>query len=234
MRQVILDLETTGLDPAQGHRIVEFAGLEMVHRVLTGADYHTHVNPEREIEQEALLVHGITTEFLATKPTFDKVAHQIIKFIHGAELIIHNAAFDVGFLNIEFKQLDMDPVEKICPSIIDTLQLAREMFPGKRNNLDALCDRFNIDRSDRMLHGAKKDCSLLAKIYLLLTRGQESLTMHVEAQGYIKAFSSILKVDKSALVLQKATEAENALHEAYLNQLGEKCLWRQYHEGNSS
>lgn len=230
MRQIILDLETTGLDSAQGHRIIDFSGLEMVNRRLTGKTYQVYINPERLIEQGAQSIHGITNEFLADKPVFSAVASKIAEFISGSELIIHNATFDVGFLNTEFARLNMDPIEKLCVSVIDTLHIAREIFPGKRNNLDALCDRFNIDRSDRVLHGALTDCNLLAQIYLLLTRGQETLAINIDSQSQIKQFSSTLTIDQSALKVQLASEEECICHENYLKELGDHCIWHKYFE----
>lgn len=228
MRQIILDLETTGLDSAQGHRIIDFSGLEMINRQLTGQNYQVYINPERLIEQGAQSIHGLTNDFLADKPIFSAVASTIAEFISGAELIIHNAVFDVGFLNTEFARLNMDPIEKICVGVIDTLHIAREIFPGKRNNLDALCDRFNINRSNRTLHGALTDCNLLAQVYLLLTRGQETLAINMDSQSQMKQFSSTLIIDQSALKIQLASEEECTSHENYLKQLGDNCIWYKY------
>jgi DNA polymerase-3 subunit epsilon len=180
MRQIVLDTETTGLDPRQGHRIIEIACLELVNRRLTGRHLHKYVNPEREIDAGAAAVHGITLDFLADKPRFADVAEEFLEFITGAELVIHNAPFDVGFLNAELDLLGRVPVETVCAGVRDTLRMAKELHPGKRNSLDALCDRFEVDRSNRTLHGALIDCELLGEVYLSMTRGQNSLLVDAE------------------------------------------------------
>ncbi|ATP27940.1 DNA polymerase III subunit epsilon [Chromobacterium violaceum] len=229
MRQIILDTETTGLDPQQGHRIIEFAGLEMVGRKLTGRHLHLYIHPEREIDPEAQRVHGISLEFLAGKPVFAKVAHEIADFLRDAELIIHNAPFDVGFLNAEFAKAGIEPVGKLCASVIDTLAEARDMFPGKRNSLDALCDRFEIDRSNRTLHGALVDCELLSEVYLWMTRGQESLAMDIEVE-LPGGDAGAIQFERKPLKVLAASEAEEAEHQAYLDVLDKAvkgvCVWR--------
>jgi DNA polymerase-3 subunit epsilon len=180
MRQIILDTETTGLDPNQGHRVIELAAVEMVNRRLTGNHLHRYVNPERDIDAGAMQVHGITTEFLLDKPRFADVAREFVEFIQGAELIIHNAPFDVGFLDMELRLLGMEPLSRWCTGVIDTLLMAKALHPGQRNNLDALCKRYGVDNAARTLHGALLDCELLAAVYLALTRGQESLSIGLD------------------------------------------------------
>jgi DNA polymerase-3 subunit epsilon len=174
-RQIILDTETTGLDPALGHRILEVAAVELNDRRLTGNHLHRYINPERASDEGALQVHGLTEDFLRDKPKFGEIAAELLDFISGGELVIHNAPFDLSFLNSELARLDLKPVKQYCPSVIDTLAMARELHPGKRNNLDALCDRYQIDNSKRTLHGALLDANLLAEVYLAMTRGQDSL-----------------------------------------------------------
>lgn len=180
MRQVVLDTETTGLDPALGHRIIELAAVELVNRRVTDNRLHHYLNPERESDVGALQVHGITAEFLQDKPKFRDIADELLEFLHGAELIIHNAPFDVAFLNAELAMAAREPVEACCASITDTLRLAKNLHPGKRNGLDALCERYQVDNSARTLHGALLDAQLLAEVYLAMTRGQESLAMELE------------------------------------------------------
>ena len=230
MRQIILDTETTGLEPSQGHRIIEFAGLEMVDRKLTGRHLHLYMHPEREIDPDAERVHGISLDFLADKPKFHAVADELVDFISGAELIIHNAPFDVGFLNAEFSRLGIAPVDKLCAAVTDTLRMARDTFPGKRNSLDALCDRFEIDRSNRTLHGALIDCELLAEVYLWMTRGQESLMMDAgpgEGEG-VNGLN--LAFERKPLTVLAPTAEELAAHQEYLDLLDKtvkgSCLWR--------
>jgi DNA polymerase-3 subunit epsilon len=180
MRQVVLDTETTGLDPALGHRIIEVAAVELVNRRVTDNRFHHYVNPERESDTGALQVHGLTAEFLQDKPRFRDIAAEFIEFVHGAELIIHNAPFDVAFLNTELAIAGRATIEACCASITDTLRLAKNLHPGKRNGLDALCERYQVDNSARTLHGALLDAQLLAEVYLAMTRGQESLAMELE------------------------------------------------------
>ncbi|MGC0153962.1 DNA polymerase III subunit epsilon [Chromobacterium vaccinii] len=228
-RMIILDTETTGLDPQQGHRIIEFAGLEMIGRKLTGKHLHCYIHPERDIDPDAQRVHGISLEFLAGKPVYRQVAQEIADFLRGAELIIHNAPFDVGFLNAEFAKLGMEPIGKLCSGVIDTLRDARDMFPGKRNSLDALCDRFEIDRSNRTLHGALVDCELLSEVYLWMTRGQESLAMDIEVE-LPGGDAGAIQFERKPLTVLAASADELAEHQAYLDALDKavkgQCLWR--------
>jgi DNA polymerase III subunit epsilon len=175
VRQVVIDTETTGLDPTLGHRIIEIAAVEIVDRRLTGNNFHRYVDPERDSEEAALQIHGLTREFLSDKPKFKDVVQEFLEFVQGAELVIHNAGFDIAFIDWELSLLYMQPVATCCACVIDTLKIAREMHPGKRNALDSLCDRYQIDNSARTLHGALLDAQLLAEVYLAMTRGQESL-----------------------------------------------------------
>lgn len=196
MRQIILDTETTGLEPALGHRIIEIAGVEIVDRRLTGRHFHRYLDPERDSDEAALQVHGLTREFLSDKPKFREVADELLEFLRGAELVIHNAAFDVGFIDQELKLLKLRPVRECCASVVDTLKLARELHPGKRNGLDSLCDRYAIDNSARTLHGALLDAQLLAEVYLAMTRGQESLivedeTLHISVEPVVAALRGL-------------------------------------------
>ena len=173
MRQIFLDTETTGLDPNQGHRIIEIAAVEMNNRQLTKNHYHTYLNPNRDIDQAAQEVHGITSEFLQDKPLFKEIVSEFLNFIKGSELIIHNAPFDVGFLNMELGKISFDELEMHSVSIFDSLKLAKEIRPGQRNNLDALCRSYNIDNTSRSFHGALLDAQLLGDVYIAMTRGQE-------------------------------------------------------------
>jgi DNA polymerase III subunit epsilon len=218
MRQIILDTETTGLDPALGHRIIEIAGVELVNRRLTGNHFHRYVNPERESEHGALQVHGITSEFLKDKPKFPEIAKEFLEYVSGAELVIHNAPFDIAFLNRELDRLKLKPITKVCPSVVDTLKLAKEIHPGKRNGLDSLCDRYQIDNSARTLHGALLDAQLLAEVYLSMTRGQETLVMEVEAVATAMPTPMTPNVGLK-LVVVEATAEELEAHDAYLADL---------------
>src|SRR5690606_38197574 len=176
MRQIVLDTETTGLEPEQGHRIIEIGCVEIVNRRLTGNHYHQYLQPDREIDAGAVEVHGITAEFLADKPRFTDVMHDFLAFVGGAELIIHNAPFDVGFINHELRLVDVNhaSLDTFC-SVVDTLQMARRLHPGQKNSLDALCKRYGIDNSQRSLHGALLDAEILADVYLTMTGGQVTL-----------------------------------------------------------
>lgn len=230
MRQVILDTETTGLDPALGHRIIELGGVELVNRRPTGNHFHRYLNPGRDIEDGALQVHGITAEFLRDKPRFEEVADEFLRYVDGAELIIHNAPFDVAFLNYELGLLRRQPIGNHCPSIIDTLRMARDIHPGKKNSLDALCERYQIDNSQRTLHGALLDAQLLAEVYLAMTRGQESLAIEVQhAHGAEAAVEfSTMNLD---LIVLRASEDELAAHVQALAEIdkasGGACLWKR-------
>jgi DNA polymerase-3 subunit epsilon len=201
MRQVILDTETTGLNPATGDRIIEIGCVEMVGRRLTDRTFHHYINPERDIDAGAFAVHGLSREFLSDKPVFSNVVEQLIEFVDGAEIVIHNAAFDLGFLDNEFALLKRPPFRNLASKITDTLLDARQMFPGKRNSLDALCERFSISNEHRTLHGALLDAQLLAEVYLAMTRGQEDLTIDLidytvnnNAAGQPKALPTNLKL----------------------------------------
>jgi DNA polymerase-3 subunit epsilon len=222
MRQVVLDTETTGLDPALGHRVIEIGALEVVDRRMTGATYHVYLNPERGIDAGAVAVHGITTEFLADKPRFADVAQDFLEFVRGAELVIHNAPFDVGFLNAELKRLDDGPVKQYC-GVLDTLKLAKETHPGQKNNLDALCKRYQVDNSDRNFHGALLDAQLLAEVYLAMTRGQESLGIDVADRLGSRVSLATLPIKRGALKVLRAVPEELAEHVAYLQGLGMDC-----------
>lgn len=201
MRQVILDTETTGLNPATGDRIIEIGCVEVIDRRLTDRTFHYYINPERDIDAGAFAVHGLSREFLSDKPVFGAIVEQLIEFVDSAEIVIHNAAFDLGFLDNEFALLKRPPFRGLASKIIDTLLDARQMFPGKRNSLDALCDRFNISNEHRTLHGALLDAQLLAKVYIAMTRGQEDLsidlidyTVGADATGHAKTLPTNLKV----------------------------------------
>ncbi|MCH9644114.1 MAG: DNA polymerase III subunit epsilon [Gammaproteobacteria bacterium] len=218
LRQIILDTETTGLDPQQGHRIIEIGCLEMVNRRITGDSLHLYINPERDIEREAAAVHGITNESLKDKPVFSAVAQQIIDYIKGAELIIHNAPFDVGFLNHEFKKADKR-YKKVADyaGVIDTLAIARSMHPGQHNNLDALCRRYHVDNSNRDLHGALIDAELLAQVYLLMTGGQGQLFKNSSATQASTTDDKIKRVAKErpSLRVIQPSEEELQAHQQY-------------------
>lgn len=229
MRQIVLDTETTGLDPRQGHRIIEVACLEMVNRRLTGRHLHKYINPGRDIDEGAAAVHGITLDFLADKPKFADVVEEFLDFVRGAELVIHNAPFDVGFLNAELKLLGMVPVETVCAGVRDTLRMAKELHPGKRNSLDALCERYQIDNSHRTLHGALLDTELLAEVYLSMTRGQNSLMIEPEEAPRSQGAGTTARRERKPLVVRRADEAELALHEKTLAGIDKEskgqCLW---------
>lgn len=219
MRQIFLDTETTGLYPDQGHRIIEIAAVEMLNRRPTKRHFHLYINPEREIDAGAQEVHGISLEFLQDKPLFAQIAQDFIEFIRGAELIIHNAPFDVGFLNMELSRLGMDPLASFISGVIDTLKMAKEMRPGQRNNLDALCRHFGIDNSQRTLHGALLDAELLADVYIAMTRGQESLLMELSTPEQQTTAQSQIEVDFSALKRLQPSEEELASHQQYIASL---------------
>lgn len=230
MRQIFLDTETTGLNPESGDRIVEIGCIEMVNRRLTGEQRHFYLNPERKGNEEAIRVHGLTDEFLADKPLFAHIADDLIEWLRGADIVIHNAAFDVGFLNAELKRMKRPPFHTVAAKVTDTLAMAREMFPGKANSLDALCKRLEVDSSHRTLHGALLDAGLLAEVYIRLTRGQDSLVIQDEpASGRTLEVQAI---DLSGFDLPVIEPAEHELsaHEAVLADLdkasGGKALWR--------
>jgi DNA polymerase III subunit epsilon len=226
MRQVFLDTETTGLSPAQGHRIIEIAAVEAVNRRLTKNHFHVYLNPDREIDQGAQEVHGITLEFLQDKPRFADVVDDFLQFVEGAELIIHNAPFDVGFLNAELGKIDKPEIETVSGSVVDTLKMAKDMRPGQRNSLDALCRYFGVDNSRRTLHGALLDAELLADVYMAMTRGQESLMMDLLDDAEDSTDFSLDGVAKPLIVLEASAE-EQAAHAEYLAGLGKsgQCVW---------
>jgi len=183
MRQIILDTETTGLNPKSGDRIIEIGCVEMVNRRLTGNNFHYYINPERDSDPGALAVHGLTTEFLSDKPKFADIADTLCEFVQDAEIIIHNAPFDIGFLDAEFERVGKSGFAAYVRRVVDTLVQAKELFPGKRNSLDALCDRYGVSNAHRTLHGALLDAELLAEVYLAMTRGQDSLSMDLQGNG---------------------------------------------------
>lgn len=228
MRWIILDTETTGLDPKQGHRVIEIAGVEVVDRRPTGRHVHFYLDPEREIDAGATDVHGLTWETLREKPKFGDIAGEFIEFARGAMWIIHNAPFDLAFLDEELKRVDLPSTAAICAEVVDTLALAREQFPGKKNALDALCERFGIAHAHRTLHGALLDAQLLAEVYLAMTRGQESLAIELSAPGAAAMDLSGASTLPPIRVLGPSAD-ELALHRTYLVELDReakgRCLW---------
>ncbi|HET9821891.1 MAG TPA: DNA polymerase III subunit epsilon [Burkholderiaceae bacterium] len=231
MRQIFLDTETTGLSPDSGDRLVEIGCLEMVNRRLTGRNLHFYVNPERPGSEEAIKVHGLTDEFLADKPRFAEIADELVEYLRGAEVIIHNAPFDVGFLDAELRRIARGPFAQIVAKVTDSLTMAREMFPGKANSLDALCRRLEVDNSNRTLHGALLDAGLLAEVYIRLTRGQDSLVIEssAAAAGPVTGMPA-LDLSASALLAVTVSAEELAAHDAVLADLdkasGGKTVWR--------
>ena len=218
MRQIFLDTETTGLYPAQGHRIIEIAAIEMINRRPTRNHFHVYLNPEREIDLAAQEVHGITYEFLQDKPLFESISAQLIEFVRDAELIIHNAPFDLGFLNAELGRIGLQPIASICSKITDTLKMAKDARPGQRNNLDALCKHFDIDNSKRTLHGALLDAELLAEVYMAMTRGQDSLLMDLSYTPQQEVQHVGSDTERNLKVL-KASELELVAHNEYIHSL---------------
>lgn len=231
MRQIVLDTETTGLDWRNGDRVIEIGCVELLNRSLTGRHYHVYVNPGRGIDAEAVAVHGITEEFLADKPKFAHVVCEFEDFVRDAELVIHNASFDVGFLDHELELLGRGRLSELCEGVIDTLKLAKEQNPGKKASLDALCDRYEIDNAHRELHGALLDAELLAEVYLAMTRGQESLMIGLEEEPAARdTDASGAPVVRVALKVLRATEAETQSHKVVLDDIAKAnkglCLWR--------
>ncbi len=231
MRQIVLDTETTGLSAAGGDRIIEIGCVELLHRKLTGNNKHFYLNPERDSHEDALKVHGISNEFLRDKPKFSAVADELLEYLAGAEIIIHNAQFDVGFLNRELELLGREVLSQHVGSVTDTLAMAKEMFPGKRNSLDALCNRLGVDNSGRTLHGALLDAELLADVYINLTRGQDALLIDSgEPQGTQSAGAAALDLSAYDLPVILANEQESLAHEEVLGQLDKsskgKTVWR--------
>ena len=235
MRQIFLDTETTGLSPEQGDRVVELACVEMDRRALTGQHRHYYLNPDRKNSEEAVRIHGLTDEFLAGQPRFAEVVDDFLSFVAGAELIIHNAAFDMGFLNAELKRLGRPPLTQTVARVTDSLQMAREQYPGKANSLDALCRRLEVDNSARTFHGALLDCELLAEVYIRMTRGQHSLVMEEAAQGGTNPQPELRELEaidlsQIALPVIEPDEPERQAHAQVLAELdkssGGLALWR--------
>jgi DNA polymerase-3 subunit epsilon len=227
MRRIVLDTETTGLEPAEGHRIIELACLELHGRRPSGRHFHRYVNPERAIDFAASEVHGLTREDLADKPRFADIADEFLQFVEGAELLIHNAPFDVAFLNAELERIGRPRLESVC-TVSDTLELAKEIHPGKRNSLDALCERYAIDHSKRTLHGALLDAQLLADVWLAMTRGQETLDIMMGAND-APAMSLAASPVHARLAVVHASEEELAAHAAMCERIEKeskgRCLW---------
>ncbi|MBK6745501.1 DNA polymerase III subunit epsilon [Ottowia sp.] len=231
MRQIVLDTETTGLSAEGGDRIIEIGCVELLHRKLTGNNLHFYLNPERDSHEDALKVHGISNEFLRDKPKFAEVAADILRYLEGAEIIIHNAAFDVGFLDKELERLGHLPFRTFVGGVTDTLAMAKELYPGKRNSLDALCDRLGVDNSGRTLHGALLDAELLADVYINLTRGQEALLIDLGDVGGPGEGAQRIDLSGFDLPVLCANAQEAAAHDEVLAQLdkasGGKTVWRR-------
>jgi DNA polymerase-3 subunit epsilon len=232
MRQIFLDTETTGLEHKLGHRIIEIGCVEMRNRRLTNRHFHRYINPERDIDAGALSVHGISLEFLQDKPRFADIAAEFLDFVRGAELIIHNASFDIGFLNAELDRLDMAPINTVCHGVRDTLRMAKDLHPGKKNNLNTLCERYGVDNSRRTLHGALLDAEILAEVYVAMTRGQESLIMELARDGSGQSQTveqTQTRVPGKAQRIVQASTDELAEHEQVLTAIEKeskgKCLW---------
>ena len=235
MRQIVLDTETTGLEPAQGHRIIEIGCVEVVNRKLTGRHYHQYINPERVVDDGAIEVHGITNEFLVDKPVFSQIAQEFFDFIKGADLVIHNAPFDVGFIDHEFGLLfgaggpNFGKVHDSC-SVTDTLVMAREKHPGQKNNLDALCKRYFVDNSQRDLHGALLDAEILADVYLIMTGGQTDLTLSTDAEASESSATTSairrLSASRPRLKVVTANSGELEAHQAQIEKIGD-AIWTE-------
>jgi len=231
MRQIVLDTETTGLNARAGDRVIEIGCVELMNRRLTGNNFHYYINPERDSEEGALAVHGLTTEFLSDKPKFAEIADEFRDYIAGAEVIIHNAPFDVGFLDEEFKRLNLPSFGDHVLNIIDSLAEAKNLHPGKRNSLDALCDRYGISNAHRTLHGALLDAELLAEVYLAMTRGQNSLTIDLAAPAETSGTQIVEEAAIAEVIVLQADAEELDEHEATLAGLDKEvkgqCLWHQ-------
>ncbi len=237
MRQIVLDTETTGLEVAQGHRVIEVAAVELLDRRLTGRHFHRYVNPQRSIDEGALRVHGLDEAFLADKPTFAQIADELCDFLRGGQLVIHNAPFDVGFLAAEFALLGVEVGGGVLDDVVDTLALARELHPGKRNSLDALCERYAVDNSGRQLHGALLDAELLAGVYLAMTRGQETLAISSLDEAVAAAEGGDDGLVGLDLPILRASDAERADHVAYLQGMNSAkviALWQQLDEADDA
>ena len=230
MRLVVLDTETTGLESKEGHRIIEVGAIEVVARRITERRFHHYVNPERESDEGALAVHGLDKHFLADKPRFGEIADELLEFVKDAEVVIHNAPFDLEFLDAELARLGRPTFTQHCLKVTDSLQLAREQHPGKRNSLDALCERYQVSNAHRTLHGALLDAGLLADVYLAMTRGQDSLTIDVLTE--VAALASAGPIDASQLIVVTALPEEIAAHEALLDAIAKESkvqpVWRAF------
>jgi len=230
MRQVVLDTETTGLEPRQGHRIIEIGALELVDRQPTGRQFHTYINPEREIDQGAMEVHGITGEFLRDKPLFSEISDDFMAFVDGAELVIHNAPFDIGFIDNELSITahEHSSITAVA-TVLDTLELAKDLHPGQRNNLDALCKRYDVDNSTRTLHGALLDAEILADVYLAMTGGQVDLGLSLESTQLADEDDENLEhTEHPPLFVLKASDEELVQHQARLTEIEKQsghCVW---------
>jgi len=231
MRQIVLDTETTGLDPKNGDRIIEIGCVEILSRSISETSFHSYVNPEREVEAGATRIHGKTLEDLASKPKFAAIAREFLDYVRGAELIIHNADFDLEFLDAELGRAGLGRLRDHVAGVTDSLAFAKELHPGRKNSLDALCERYFVNHANRTLHGALLDARLLAECYLAMTRGQESLMMELEAPAAAAAAAAGLILDVSRLIVQRASAEEAALHEKYLDALEKDAkgasVWRR-------
>lgn len=231
MRQIVLDTETTGLNPRTGDRVIEIGCVEIIDRKLTGNNYHRYINPERDSDEAALAVHGLTTEFLSDKPRFHEIVEELREYVRDAEVIIHNAPFDLGFLNHEFERLNLPSFTGHCRNVIDTLVQAKELRPGKRNSLDALCDHYGISNAHRKLHGALLDAELLADVYLAMTRGQNTLSMDVETEAIVVG-ELLDTAPLGEILVLKASDDEESMHASVLAGLDKaakgNCVWRVY------
>lgn len=232
MRQIVLDTETTGLEPSEGHNVIEIGCVEMFNRRLTGKTYHQYIKPDREVDEEAVQVHGITNDFLEDKPKFHEVMEEFVEFVRGAELIIHNAAFDIGFLDTELERNNYpERMENFC-LVTDSLLMARKKHPGQKNNLDALCNRYGINNSHRELHGALLDSEILADVYLALTGGQTNLSLGADGDGDGEAGAAIRRVSGADdLPIVSVPDEDMQAHSAFLQMLdkqsGGECVWTQ-------
>lgn len=230
MRQLFLDTETTGLETSQGDRIIEIGVIEAINRRLTGNNYHRRLNPEREIAARASEIHGMTWESLKNEPHFADIACEFLDFIAGAELIIHNAPFDVGFLNYELGLIGMEGIESVCPKVTDTIKMSKELQPGQRSSLDALCKRYGVDNSARTLHGALLDAELLVEVYFAMTKKQETLELEI-APSPVAHEAETSASERRPLIVVSAAAEELEAHAAYIAELdkdsGGACIWRQ-------
>jgi DNA polymerase III subunit epsilon len=235
MRQIVLDTETTGLSAESGDRIIEIGCVELLNRKLTGNNLHFYVNPERDSHEDALKVHGISNEFLRDKPKFGQIADELLDYLRDAELIIHNAPFDISFLNKELERIGQPPLKSFVVTVTDSLVMAKEMFPGKRNGLDALCDRLGVDNSGRTLHGALLDAELLADVYINMTRGQDALLIDLESSGGAGGEVVVIDLSRFELPVLLANEQEAQAHEGVLAEIDKaskgKTVWRSVAAG---